>query len=243
MLFLKDVSFLLCIEFGHPSQQHMSLPTGALAGHAHPAQRPHGSLPQTPRYSSHTPKLSTNLSHDSASQSSNYMLGNIMPFGNPSLTAQNKSGSDVCLNISDGSGREGQKNSLGGSGMYGMPTSSLGNELNWLDLDHTNSLGLSPTMHGGGAFGALNSHSNPGSLPHEQFQNSFIEDGMVSQVGMMGTPGKGSNPAMNGFGLGGASSGGVGMGGGFLETGIIQQAGLYPSSEEQRLLELGLSTS
>ncbi len=231
----------------------MSLPTSALSGHTHPSQRAHGSLPQTPRYSSHTPKL---ISHDSASsQSSNFMLGNIMPFGNPSLTSQNKSGSDVCLNVSDG--REGQKNSLGGSGVYmPAPTSNLGNELNWLDLDHTNSLGLSPTLHGGGMFGALNSHSNPGSLPHEQFQSSFIEEGMVSQIGMMGTPGKGSNPAMNGFGLGGGTSsgrvGGLGCGGGggggmhsFLETGIIHQSGLYsPSNEEQQqLLELGLSTS
>lgn len=233
----------LFVDFGHPTQ-HMSLPTGALSGPSHPSQRPHNSLPQTPRY--HAPKLSTNLSHDSASQSSNYMLGNIMPFGNPSLTAHNKSGSDVCLNVADGSSREGQKNSLGGSGMYGagMTSNTLGSELNWLDLDHTNSLGMSPTMQSGLGFGALNSHSNPGSLPHEQFQNAFMEDGMVSQVGVMGTPGKGSNPAMNGFGLGGAPSGVVGMGGGsgFLDSGIIQQTGLYPTSEEQRLLELGLST-
>ena len=160
-----------------------------------------------------------------------------MPFGNPPLSAQNKSGSDVCLNVVEG--RESQKNSIGGY----MPNSNLvlGNDLNWLDLDNTSGLGLSPTL--GNTFGNLSSHSNPGSLPHDQFHNSFLEDGMSSQMVMMGGLTKNSNPAMNGFGMSTACGGGMPS---FLEPGLMHQAGLYSTSsseEERRLLELGLSTS
>lgn len=210
----------------------MSLPT--LGGsHTHQPRRAHSSVPHTPQYGGNSAKL---LPQDS-NQSSNYMLGNIMPFGNPSLTSQNKSGSDVCLNVVDG--REGQKNSVGSTGLYVQNNSVvLGNELNWLDLDNTSSIGLSPTLQGGG-FGSLNSHSNPGSLPHDQFQHSFIEDGMGAQAAMMGSLAKNSNPAVNGFGMGGMSAGGIPS---YLEAGVMNQSGLYPATEEERLLELGLST-
>ena len=226
------------------SSHPVSLP--GLSENHHQSQRAHSSLPQTPQYGSggsSAPKLGQTVHQDPAAQSStNYMLGNIMPFGNPSLTAQNKSGSDVCLNLPDGT-RDGQKNSVGGPGLYVATNNNnlvLGNELNWLDLDNTSSLGLSPTLHGS-TFGNLNSHSNPGSLPHDQFHSSFLEDEIGGQVGLMGNLAKNSNPAMNGYGLGGSVAG-VGMQ--YIDNaGVMQQSGLYPSTEEERLLELGLSTS
>jgi hypothetical protein len=165
-------------------------------------------------------------------------LGNIMPFGNPSLTAQNKSGSDVCLNLMEG--REGQKNSTGSSGLY--TTNNLGSELNWLDLDNTSSLGLSPTLAGGN-FGNMNSHSNPGSLPHDQFHSSFLEDGLVGGVhsGMMVD--KSANPTINGYGGNAGGGGGGGIQSFFDSSSVMQHPGIYPTTEEDRLLELGLSTS
>lgn len=198
----------------------------------------------------------------SAHSSGNYMLGNIMPFGNPSFTAQNRSGSDMCLNVAETGVRDGQKNSVGGGGgaggggltaaggPYMSGNMALSSELGWLDLDNTSALGLSPTLHGGN-FGSLHTHSNPGSLPHDQFHSAFMDDGGIgAQVGGMMDPlGKGSNPTINGFDLGGvaAGAGGVVSGGGggglqsFLEPGMMHQSGLYPSTEEERLLELGLS--
>ena len=200
------------------------------------------------------------------------MLGSIMPFGNPSFTSQNKSGSDICLSLPEGgagggaSGRDGQKGSSpsssggvdglyaggggsggGGSGSGGGGGATLGSELNWLDLDNT---GLAGAF--GGGYGSLGgTHSNPGSLPHEQFQSAFLEDGMGAQLGVMGGfGGKDSNPTMNGFGLGGGPMGGgaggsgSGVGGGmasFLEPGRLHQSGMY-GTDDERLLELGLSS-
>lgn len=223
-------------EFSHPMQP-ISLP--ALVGsHTHQSRRPNSSLPQTPQYGSGSTKLGTHLLQDSA-QASNYMIGNIMPFGNPSLTAQNKSGSDICLNLPEG--RDGQKNSVSSTGLYNPGGNlSLGNELNWLDLDNTSSLATLQASTFGGS--NLSSHSNPGSLPHDQF-HTFIEDGMNAQVGMLESLGKNSNPTVNGFGLGGVPGGGGGGGmPSYLEAGVLHQSGLYPTDDE-RLLELGLSTS
>lgn len=242
-----SLSLVFATEFSHSSHP-VSLPGLSENRTHHQSQRAHSSLLQTPQYGSggnSAAKLGQTVHQDPAAQSStNYMLGNIMPFGNPSLTAQNKSGSDMCLNLADGTGtgRDGQKNSVGGSGLYVTTNNNLvlGNELNWLDLDNTSSLGLSPTLHGN-TFGNLNSHSNPGSLPHDQFHSSFLEDEIGGQVGLMGNLAKNSNPAMNGYSLGASVAGG-GMP--YLDTGVMQQSGgLYPSTEEERLLELGLSTS
>ncbi len=151
-----------------------------------------------------------------------------MPFGNPPLSSQNKSGSDVCLNMPES--REGQKNSAGVSGTtgYGPSNLILSNELGWLDLDNTGGLGLSPTSNN--TFGSLNSHSNPGSLPHDQFPNSYIEDSMMVMGGMT----KNSNPSMFGVGVGMQS---------FMEPGMMHQSSLYTTTDEESLLELGLSTS
>lgn len=231
-IFHSDDSF--STDFDHASHP-VSLPVLS-GGHAHPSRRTAHSLPQTPQYG-------TPAKLQDSSQSSGYMLGNIMPFGNPSFTSQNRSGSDMCLNVPDG-GREGQKNSTGGTTSLYVPNNV--SELGWLDLDNTSSLGLSPTLQGSN-FGNLNTHSNPGSLPHEQFQTAF-ENGMGVQVGVMEALAKNSNPAVNGFDLGGAALGGVARGGSngeviasFLEPGMMHQSGLYPSTEEEQLLELGLS--
>ena len=229
----------VCAEFSQPA----SLP-GLSSNHAHPRRPAHSSLPQTPQYGGVAGAGKSSIPHQDPSHSSHYMqLGSIMPFGNPSLTSQNKSGSDICLNLVDG--REGQKNSTGSSGMYAA-NAAMGNELNWLDLDNTSGLGLSPTLPG--TFGNLSSHSNPGSLPHEQFQSSFLDDGMLphGSSGLLGgMVDKSSNPAMNGYGGIGAGGGGGGGGGGmssFLDSSVLQH-GIYPRTEEERLLELGLSTS
>ena len=232
--------FLPLTDFEHPSHP-ISLLSLSGGGHAHSSRRTaHSSLPQTPQYGTATTKLGANVPQDAGQP--NYMLGNIMPFGNPSFTAQNKSGSDICLNVPDGS-REGQKNSTGGSGGVTYPAGgtnlTLGNDLSWLDLDNTGGLGLSPTLHSTN-FGSLNTHSNPGSLPHEQFQTAFLDEGMSAQVGMMDSLTKNSNPAMNGFGVAPAGVAGEGIAP-FLDPAMIHQPGMYGSSEEQQLVELGLS--
>lgn len=232
-------------EFSHP----VSLPV--LMGGPHHHHNPHRthSVPHTPQFGTSPTKLAPGMHHDlsstspssSIAQASNPMLGNILPFGNPPLSSQHKSGSDICLSLPEG--RDGQKNSTASNVPPYLPSNlTLGNELNWLDLDNTGGLGLSPTLNHN--FGSLtNSHSNPGSLPHDQFHSTFLEDGMGTQMGMMGTAGgmaKNSNPALNGFGMPPHCVGGEMS---YLDTGMMQQPGLYPATDEERLLELGLSTS
>ena len=157
-----------------------------------------------------------------STQSDSVML---MPFSNPSLALhQNKSGSD--LNIP---GRESQKNSgtyVGMAGHGNLLNST--NELGWLDLDNSSLLNLSPTLN---TFGGLSHHSsNPGSLPHEQFHLSFMEDGVHTKC---------SNISTNGL-----SSHGVHEASSYMDHGISQQAGLFPPTDDAALIvELGLSTS
>ncbi len=138
--------------------------------------------------------------------------GGGLQFGNPPLGAQHKSGSDMCLT------REGQKGVYGA----GMPGS---NELGWLDLDNSGSLSLSPTMNSYGVGCGGMHHSNPGSLPHEQFV-SFFDD-------------KPMGHAMNGLG----ASHGAGDMHSFMDSGFVHHPGLLPSDDAAALLELGLTSS
>ena len=100
----------------------------------------------------------------------------------------------------------------------------LGNELSWLDLENAGSgtnFGFTP------GFVNIGSQSNPGSLPHDQFQMQFLDDnsGQLGHNFM-----KVSNPSLNGMGS-------------YLDTGLSHQSGLLVQSDENTLLELGLSTS
>lgn len=187
--------------------------------------------------------LSSTSPSSSINQAANTMLINILPFGNPPLSSQQKSGSDICLHLPEG--RDGQKNSIDGTAgnihLYAPNNLSLGNDLNWLDLDSTGGLRVSPTNN---TFGSLtNSHSNPGSLPHDQFHNAFLEEGMGAQMGAMGTGvgmAQNSNPVLNSYGMPPHCIGSGEMS--FLDPGMMQQSGHYPATEEERLLELGLSS-
>ncbi len=147
--------------------------------------------------------------------------GGGLHFGNPPLGPQHKSGSDLCLTPS----REGQKNSGAGNVPYGA--GMLGsNELGWLDLDSSGTLSLSPTMNSYNTGCGSLTHSNPGSLPHEQFHLSFLDD-------------KPMNHAMNGLG----SSHGGGDMHSFLDPGFTHHHDFLPSDDATALLELGLTSS
>ena len=149
-----------------------------------------------------------------------------MPFGNPPLGIQNRTGSDICLNIP----REGQKNSTGS--IHGGNNVMLSEELQWLDLDCANTFGVSPTMNSG--FSNLNRHSNPGSLQHEQFHVNFLDDS-IQHSGLDGGMRSLNQDFNSGVPVNGMHS--------FLDTGIPHPSGLFPASEESTLVELGLSTS
>lgn len=145
-------------------------------------------------------------------QSDSIMLAGGVPFGCTHLLPPNRSGSDLSLN------REGHKNSGVSNNMYScnvLPPSELG----WLDLDSSNALSLSPTTFN-------MTHSNPGSLPHEQFHLNFMEDSQM----------KSSNPTLNGL------SSRMEMTP-FFDSGIPHQSGFFPpSADETVLVELGLSS-
>ena len=121
---------------------------------------------------------------------------------------------------------------------------NMGNDLNWLNLDNTAGMNYSPTFNH--SFGSLsNSHSNPGSLPHEQFQHAFLDETMSTQLGgmmAMGQMAKNSNPSLNGLGV--SQCGGAGDLS-FLDAGLMppHSNSLYHTTEEENLQhELGLST-
>ena len=180
----------------------------------------HPSLPMPASHGSTSPTKHTGTIRHGSAQSDNIMLaGSTLPFGNPPLAPQHKSGSDVCLNIPPT--RDGHKNS---TGSYGNPGNIVANnDLGWLDLDNSSSgLSMSPTMN---MFGGLN-HSNPGSLHHDQFHMDFMNDAHLNS----------SNSALNRL-----SSHPLDMNN-YFDTGIPHNSGMFPS-EESTLLELGLSTS
>ncbi len=219
-----------------------------MGGSSHLSSNPtqaHSSLPQTPQYGGSPSKLNPAMHQDLSSsispsssmthQASNPMLSTFLP----SLSSQHKSGSDICLSLPEG--RDGQKDTMEGTMPYNN-NFAMGNDLNWLNLDNTTGMSFSPTY--GNAFGNLaNSHSNPGSLPHDQFQHAFLDDSMGTQMGVMGMGhmAKNSNPALNGFGLP-PHCGGGGNDMPFLDAGIMSQSTMYPTTEDEKLqLELGLS--
>ena len=149
------------------------------------------------------------------------MFGGGVQFGNPHLGPQHKSGSDLCLLPL----REAPKPiPIGNSSYTGNSNMMLVNELGWLDLDNSSAISLSPTMN---AFTGLN-HSNPGSLPHEQFHLNFLDD--AQQM-------KSSNPTLNSLG---SHPGGEMHS--FLEPSIHHQSGLFPPDESALVAELGLSS-
>ena len=156
-----------------------------------------------------------------STQSDSIMFGGSgVQFGNPHLGPQHKSGSDLCLLPP----REVPKPiPIGNSSYTGNSNMMLVNELGWLDLDNSSAVSLSPTMN---AFAGLN-HSNPGSLPHEQFHLNFLDEAQ----GM-----KSSNPTLSSLG---SHPGEMHS---FLEPSIHHQ-GLFPPSDESALVaELGLSS-
>lgn len=106
----------------------------------------------------------------------------------------------------------------------------LTNELGWLDLENMGTgLSFSPTTNSG--FGNLGTQSNPGSLPHDQFQTQFLDD-TTSQLGNGFM--KVANPPINGNLANDLN---------FLESGLSHHSGLLLQSDENTLVELGLSTS
>ena len=109
----------------------------------------------------------------------------------------------------------------------------LTNELGWLDLENMGTgLGFSPTTNSG--FGNLGTQSNPGSLPHDQFQMHFLDD-TTSHLGNGFM--KVANPPMNGCAVNPANDLN------FLDSGLAHHSGLLLQSDENTLVELGLSTS
>lgn len=181
----------------------------------------HQSLPMSASHGSTSPVKNTGPVRQGSAQSDSIMLagGAALPFGNPQLASEHKAGSDICLNVPPA--RDGQKNS---TGSYGNPGNVMANnDLGWLDLDNNSGLSLSPTMN---MFGALN-QSNPGSLHHDQYHMDFMNDSHLNS----------SNSALNRL-----SSHPLDMNN-YFEPGISHNSGMFATSEESTLLELGLSTS
>lgn len=158
-------------------------------------------------------------------QPDNVMLGIVNPHSSPLLANQHKNltGSDLCLTIS------GQDNPTN-SASYGMGNNMmLNSDLGWLDLENITS-GFSNNSN----FGDLGNNSNPGSMPQDQFQMQFLDDS-GAQLG-------------NGFiKTGNPLNGCVGNQAhdlnSYLDPGLTHHSGFLLQSDENTLVELGLSTS
>ena len=182
------------------------------AVHGQPSSLPahaHSHLPPPPPHTFGTPTKYGN--RQDLIQSDSFA----MPFGNPSFGLQGKTPSDICLNL------EGHRNSTGGV-VPGGSVMLAEQDLGWLDLDsHQGAINFSPTI-GSGFPSNLNRHSNPGSLQHDQFHMSFLDDPQVVTTSSGGAVMRSSNPALNGFVD-------VPTTVGFLEPGgVSHQSGLFP---------------
>lgn len=174
-------------------------------------------LPHHHTLNSHNPH-NMSFTNSTKPTPNNIMLGALNTQNHSLQHNKPLNSSDVCLAVP---GQDSSRNSLVGSGSYNLSDNvMLGNEIAWLDLENistgNNLGGFSPS-----GFPPINSQSNPGSLPNDQFQMQFFDDN-TGQI---------SNPSL----LNGLPSGGdVGP--------FLDSSGMLIQSDEKALLELGLSS-